>query len=572
MTTRARSTTGCWTCRIRRKKCDEGKPVCQRCSKLQLDCDGYGERPPWMDGGEQEKLRAEQMQQARKNKGSTGLSKTQQTLDPASLHTAFASDAFDFSSSDASSSLTEATRDPMDKLFNQNDYFGDLDFATLEPSTTGEMLPPLPTPASSIEHFDLSPFTALEMNSCSYSYPIINPPILPQHHLSIPPRATSIGEEEGTLILHYFQYVHGIQAPFSSRLDRGWLYSIVVRTQASYWSTLTLTSYIQGLDAFSYHSRALAELQIIDTTKFDSELYQDRCLDYCFAMAQLVFFESLKGAQETYLIHSRAVSSLLNSLANVTLSSLNLKVCNFVNTALWWIHIISGCSLRSNYTLHNPENCHFLHGQQVLTENIPDFPSWIITCLWRISQLDHWKKSAVQNRSLSMFELVKRASDIHNQLRGRTSTSSASPSNSVSGMWTPGSGKHDSQVSQVTGIFASAAVIYLNVVVSGSQGNISEISDGVRESVSQFRQLPSRDLLRVLLWPFVVTSCFASGEDRQYLSSMATNAISETFCVTGIEKAFSVVQECWRLRDLGQQIDADWVSASTVLNKCYALL
>ena len=46
--TRVRSTTGCWTCRLRRKKCDEEKPSCQRCNKLQLKCDGYGERPPWM--------------------------------------------------------------------------------------------------------------------------------------------------------------------------------------------------------------------------------------------------------------------------------------------------------------------------------------------------------------------------------------------------------------------------------------------------------------------------------------------------------------------------------------------
>ncbi|KAH8752365.1 hypothetical protein F5882DRAFT_339792, partial [Hyaloscypha sp. PMI_1271] len=33
--------TGCGTCRLRRVKCDEGKPVCQRCIKFGVECDGY---------------------------------------------------------------------------------------------------------------------------------------------------------------------------------------------------------------------------------------------------------------------------------------------------------------------------------------------------------------------------------------------------------------------------------------------------------------------------------------------------------------------------------------------------
>ncbi|KAK0099754.1 hypothetical protein ONS95_013352 [Cadophora gregata] len=33
--------TGCRTCKIRRVKCDEGKPVCNRCVKFGVKCDGY---------------------------------------------------------------------------------------------------------------------------------------------------------------------------------------------------------------------------------------------------------------------------------------------------------------------------------------------------------------------------------------------------------------------------------------------------------------------------------------------------------------------------------------------------
>ncbi|OTA90725.1 hypothetical protein M434DRAFT_397812 [Hypoxylon sp. CO27-5] len=48
----SRSTHGCWTCRLRKKKCDENHPSCFRCTSLQIACDGYGPRPYWMDRGD----------------------------------------------------------------------------------------------------------------------------------------------------------------------------------------------------------------------------------------------------------------------------------------------------------------------------------------------------------------------------------------------------------------------------------------------------------------------------------------------------------------------------------------
>ena len=50
-----RSKQGCWTCRLRKKKCDEGRPLCSLCTSLSITCYGYGPRPAWMDNGEKEK-------------------------------------------------------------------------------------------------------------------------------------------------------------------------------------------------------------------------------------------------------------------------------------------------------------------------------------------------------------------------------------------------------------------------------------------------------------------------------------------------------------------------------------
>lgn len=56
-----RSTGGCWTCRLRKKKCDETHPMCTVCCSLDIPCYGYGLRPNWMNGGPQEKLALEEI-------------------------------------------------------------------------------------------------------------------------------------------------------------------------------------------------------------------------------------------------------------------------------------------------------------------------------------------------------------------------------------------------------------------------------------------------------------------------------------------------------------------------------
>ena len=39
---------GCWTCRIRHRKCDETRPVCRECDTRGITCHGYGSKPQWM--------------------------------------------------------------------------------------------------------------------------------------------------------------------------------------------------------------------------------------------------------------------------------------------------------------------------------------------------------------------------------------------------------------------------------------------------------------------------------------------------------------------------------------------
>ncbi|KAJ6576784.1 hypothetical protein B0H10DRAFT_933718 [Mycena sp. CBHHK59/15] len=58
---------GCWTCRVRRKKCDEtgigdlrggDQPACQTCSRLKMDC--IWEKPDWSENKQRVKQFREQ--------------------------------------------------------------------------------------------------------------------------------------------------------------------------------------------------------------------------------------------------------------------------------------------------------------------------------------------------------------------------------------------------------------------------------------------------------------------------------------------------------------------------------
>ncbi|CAJ0546566.1 Ff.00g011930.m01.CDS01 [Fusarium sp. VM40] len=42
-----RSRRGCWTCKRRHKKCDEKRPVCERCVQAGMTCEGYKTRLTW---------------------------------------------------------------------------------------------------------------------------------------------------------------------------------------------------------------------------------------------------------------------------------------------------------------------------------------------------------------------------------------------------------------------------------------------------------------------------------------------------------------------------------------------
>ncbi|KAH3665893.1 hypothetical protein OGAPHI_004082 [Ogataea philodendri] len=79
-----RSKNGCWTCRLRRKRCPEQRPVCSECVRLGLECDGYTvERPAFMRNSNAAKGKMEEIKTitlAKKKRGSKQRYEREQRL------------------------------------------------------------------------------------------------------------------------------------------------------------------------------------------------------------------------------------------------------------------------------------------------------------------------------------------------------------------------------------------------------------------------------------------------------------------------------------------------------------
>lgn len=109
-----RNKEGCWTCRLRRKKCDGTRPECSTCTSLAIPCYGFGPRPDWMDHGEKEKAVATSLKQVVKHssrrKASTRMPSRLMNIAPKSLKEASSS-----SSSPGLSIQQDGTHPPENK-------------------------------------------------------------------------------------------------------------------------------------------------------------------------------------------------------------------------------------------------------------------------------------------------------------------------------------------------------------------------------------------------------------------------------------------------------------------------
>ena len=210
--------------------------------------------------------------------------------------------------------------------------------------------------------------------------------------------------------------------------------------------------------------------------------------------------------------------------------------------------------------------------------NITACENWVIILILEISRLDTWKSEAEANHKLSIVELARRGHEIRERLR--RPLADIDLRQRLSEIDIPSSTKFSpkdlSKLQtrrnhlETTKIFALSAVTYLNVVLSGANPDLPEITESVSNTIAAFKTIEDLKLLSNLAWPFCVTGCLALKEQYSTLRGLMSAANAKTRDLRTYAKAFEIIEECWRARQAGSR-EIDWVSVMEN-SGCYVLL
>jgi len=471
MATKPRSFGGCWTCRLRRKKCDETRPICGACSTLEIECQYGDEKPEWMDGGERQKRRAEWLKAEVKRRAAHrrerrqlhGLEVRLESLD-ASLT--------DESDSTVPRDLINTTARPvapsMDASSSSSPYIKTESSSASSPSVR------TPHSRSATPHTD----------SCS-SVP--TPEDLSDSHAESSLEAAFSLEIEAHSIMLYLDYVFPFLFPFYKPpffdAGRGWLLVLLTKNKALFHSAVSLSGYFYGIilshtsqghqhctkntHEALHKQQGLAlqwlqrEMQDIITRGVKSNLVEANRV--MASIVQLLTSEVAIGTPGNWKMHLGAATELFNEIMKhhaVTPSgfpcfmSVLLRLgtrpfewtpknrpwgsdqatLRFFTAQLLFYDTIASTALGQPPRLqqwHQPlleelpdEIKQLLPGNERETisphinlEEFAGVQNWVILCIGQIASLDAWKKEMKRAGSFSVPQLFSRASTIEQRLR-----------------------------------------------------------------------------------------------------------------------------------------------------------
>lgn len=148
----------------------------------------------------------------------------------------------------------------------------------------------------------------------------------------------------------------------------------------------------------------------------------------------------------------------------------------------------------------------------ILLNKVMGCQNWAMLSISKIACLDAWKRKSQKNGTLSMIELVKRATALETEL---TTTLDAftrdrkTPTNFNQLDYLPHLTPLSIHTDYLTKLYASSALTYLHVVVSGPYAELPEIRGNVCKTIEMLKQMPSSQMPRTLWWPILITGSMA---------------------------------------------------------------
>ncbi|KAK9368707.1 fungal-specific transcription factor domain-containing protein [Lipomyces kononenkoae] len=527
----SRSRIGCYTCRIRKKKCDEQHPCCRNCQIRKLPCYSYDAPPDWMHGKRSWKEITESGEAQWIRSIAEAQYKARRRNSPNS------SDKEADGAPNSKQAIKLATRGTWSSA--QESLWWDGGFCTSLPV-------------------------------CRASH------------------------EDARLLMIFLDVIHPIQFGFyqvCTAMDRNWLINSLCSNKARFHAALTVSACfdtglrephkVDGIGlSLEVRERQAVALRGLQTSirQFEAQGCPTKdlvrkgmqILEVVHQLLSLEIFSMMEGAWE---IHHRAARTLLSAIhayrapescdreeAHSHSSPLETALKEFSSpdiqrtlefhvTCFVWVDIIANATFGSPArTPRHFDYIPLLRVNGLKTQDVMGCDAGVMATIAEITRLADWKAFQLQSKSLNTRELAGRAKYLHaglvHQMRELEQRS------------TLGITKREEDSRLVTLQFAYAAQLYLHVVVSGTNTAAPELVLCVSRSLQLLEALPSRLVIRVC-WPFTIVGCMAGKSLHNRFRAFIARTVEQKQLLGMTWKGLIAMEECWRLRHAQSDLEGD---------------
>ncbi|KAI9730862.1 MAG: hypothetical protein M1834_005580 [Cirrosporium novae-zelandiae] len=579
-----RSSKGCWTCRLRRKKCDEGKPACLACQSRSIQCHGYdNKRPEWMDGASREQAELSRIQSAVKNnkrRHRRSVPRVRRTHAEKERNNDVDDMAVGMDGEEQNTDKMISIAQELQSECNNAMHFN----LTLDQSI---LLPTAPPPARTVEE-DISPICSLTPTNLLFNR-------FGRHR-------------EAELLMHYLDYVFTLQwrfhIPSVQSGGRGWLLWLLTTTKPLYHAALSLSALHQHSllnkdgrtrksrgfndtlqELNEHHNRALQELQVCVQNSYGSggEADKRKQIEVLACGVQLISFELFRGGISEWQMHLDAATALVSTMEESRqtqshTSSSSSSACStqnspthttwieeeaekdepdaleetalrFLTGVVLWMDVCACASTgRAPHLLHHHHT--LLRSNRIDLQNICGCDSWVLIQIAQTASLNGWKLETQSQNSLSVWDLVERGRVIHQHLADGITQVLQDPHTSPS---EPNTTSITTQIRKsITLIYAHAAQVYLHTVISGPSPTLPEIRTSVRSTVSHLQELrhlcSDPQAIRGLVWPVCIAGCMAEEPLKGFFRNLIEEVGQEAREFGNLSTVLRVMEMCWDRR------------------------
>ncbi|KAK0121410.1 hypothetical protein ONS95_009704 [Cadophora gregata] len=517
MAREARSKGACWTCRLRRKKCDERSPVCVACTAHSLPCYGY-DKPDWADGASKQKAKADELRLMIREVASARRQLLKQKT--------------------SKNFVDSATSLPIVTAVDVHSIIPDASQLTI-----GK-----PRPQNPLPHY-------VEIRNIFDDYLIDQ--VGTTQVLGHDPR------EE--LISYYLDVVFPIQFPISpnSKNGREWLLPLLRQVKPLYHAAISIAAYHREISGQSvsdrnywriHHGLALKELRqyLGECHGYNLTVSLESNVEVLGAIVLLVSLEVMMGDTESWYVHMKGPLHLLPSLRHACenrnmLSPEHFQGLQFFSAVIVWYNALSCAS--TGLIPWAPISClrTAVRGW-VNTYAVTGCQCEVTISIIEIAALN----VQIKQRRLEDPELSAIVRRIDNDLFRWFKGLGISPEKEL-GVET-----------LITRVFASAAQIYLGVVASAFDSELPKICIRVAESLVALEAITDVRVLSTLIWPICITGCMATGWQRDKMKKIFLTMKNVPILQLGsMDRCRKIIEECWRLRSEGCDTDSrtTWIKA-----------